>query len=91
MSNTIDLLGAIGQDASLRHASPEDLMSMLEQAKASDALKAAATSGESSYLTEELGYTSNVPPQVSNLPGHEEDEPDQDDPAKPDRDEPNKE
>ena len=75
MSNTIELLSAIGQDASLRHATAEELASILDQAKASDAMKAAVAAGDSSLLTRELGQRSNVPPQVSNVPGYEEEEP----------------
>lgn len=56
MSNTIDLLERIGQDASLRHASKEDLAQALNTLNASDGLKVAAASGDKSRLTEELGH-----------------------------------
>jgi hypothetical protein len=55
MSDTIDLLEAIGKNASLRHASGQELADTLEQADASEALKAAAMSGDSSLLCAELG------------------------------------
>lgn len=85
MSDSIDLLDAIGNDASLRHASSEDLAQMLERAGASDALKAAAAHGSRDPLAVELGAQENHPPQIINSPSHEE-EPDEDDkeaPVKP--------
>jgi hypothetical protein len=65
MLDTIELLEAIGQDASLRHASAEELTNMLEQAQASVTLKAAAASGDSSRLSEELGHKAMFTPQIS--------------------------
>lgn len=56
MSNTIELLEAIGRDASLRHASAEDLSQALTGLKASDALKLAAISGDEGHLSKELGH-----------------------------------
>lgn len=56
MSNTIELLEAIGRDASLRHASGEDLSRALTGLKASDALKLAAISGDEGHLARELGH-----------------------------------
>jgi hypothetical protein len=85
MSDTIELLEAIGQDATLRHASADELAPVLEQAKASAALKSAVAAGDSSLLFEELGHKPNHSPQISNAPGHEEDEPDDDDDDKPHR------
>jgi hypothetical protein len=55
MSDTIDLLEAIGKNASLRHASGPELADALAQAEASEALKAAAMAGDSSLLSVELG------------------------------------
>ncbi|MGY3233037.1 PAS domain-containing protein [Luteibacter sp. HA06] len=78
MSDTIDLLEAIGRDASLRHASSEELAAVLQRAKASDALTAAAASGDSSLLFDELGHKVNYDPQATQSPGYEEDEPEQD-------------
>lgn len=78
MSDTIELLNAIGRDAALRHAPVEGLAPFLEQAKASAALKAAVAAGDSSLLFEELGCKPNHSPQITNAPGHEEDEPDHD-------------
>lgn len=72
MSDTIDLLEAIGRDASLRHAAPEELMPMLEKEQASDALKAAVAAGDSSLLGNELGYRKMHVGQVTQGPGHED-------------------
>jgi hypothetical protein len=75
MSDTIELLEAIGRDASLRHASSEDLTSALLEAQASQALTAAVASGDSSKLAEEFGQKVNLEPQAIQHPGYEEDEP----------------
>ncbi|HVI57137.1 MAG TPA: hypothetical protein VM621_19005 [Luteibacter sp.] len=69
MSDTIELLEAIGRDASLRHATSEELTSVLQQAKASDALTAAVASGDSSLLAVELGHNTNAAPQATQTPG----------------------
>jgi hypothetical protein len=74
MTDTIDLLEAIGQDASLRHATAEELVKILEQAQASEALTIAATSGDRSHLAKELGHRECVPPQSTQMPAHEEEE-----------------
>jgi hypothetical protein len=79
MSDTIDLLNAIGQDATLRHASADELAPMLEQARASAALKSAIAAGDSSLLSAEFGHKPNQTPQITHVPGHEEDESDHDD------------
>ncbi|WP_082547453.1 hypothetical protein [Rhodanobacter sp. Soil772] len=85
MSDTIELLEAIGRNATLRHASVDELASILEQAKASEALKSAVAAGDSSLLSEEFGHQPNRVPQITNAPGHEEDEPDHDGDDKPHR------
>jgi hypothetical protein len=74
MTDTIDLLEAIGRDASLRHASPEELTKTLEQAQASEALTAAVASGDCSHLSKELGNREIAPPQSTQMPGFEEEE-----------------
>lgn len=79
MSDTIELLEAIGRDASLRHASAEELTGALMQSHASDALTAAVASGDSSLLAGEFGHKANYQPQAIQTPSHEEDETDQDD------------
>jgi hypothetical protein len=83
MSDTIELLEAIGRDASLRHASAEELTTILEQAQASDALTTAVASGDSSRLSEEFGHKPMHTPQISQSPCHEEDEPDHQEDDKP--------
>jgi hypothetical protein len=75
MSDTIELLEAIGRDASLRHASAEELTILLEQAQASEALTAAVASGDSSQLSAEFGHKKHKTPEsVQTMPGHEEEE-----------------
>ena len=74
MTDTIDLLEAIGQNASLRHASAEELAKVLEQAQASEGLTMAVTSGDRSRLAKELGHRECEPPQSTQMPGHEEEE-----------------
>lgn len=67
MANTIELLEAIGQDASLRHASAEALALALTGLHASDALKQAAISGDDSHLVRELGHRDvKAPNHVNN-------------------------
>ncbi|WP_231381740.1 hypothetical protein [Rhodanobacter sp. OR87] len=96
MPDTIELLETIGQNAALRHASADELAPMLEQANASEALRSAVAAGDSSLLSREFGHKLNKAPQISNAPGHEEDEPDHDGgdeprhPPEPDRHEPRK-
>lgn len=73
MSDTIDLLEAIGKNATLRHASNEDLAQALNDADASDALKAAAGSGDSAHLAAEFGHHPMRVNHNVHAPGHEED------------------
>jgi hypothetical protein len=82
MTDTIELLETIGRDASLRHASTEELTGMLEQAQASGALKAAAATGDRMQLSAELGSKPLVPPQSTLGPAHE-DEPEENDDDEP--------
>ncbi|HET6805427.1 MAG TPA: hypothetical protein VFH59_08320 [Frateuria sp.] len=65
MSDTIDLLEAIGRDASLRHAPAHELQQRLQEAGASGALKAAASSGDASRLAVEFGPKAMYSPQTS--------------------------
>lgn len=74
MTDTIELLEAIGQDASLRYASADELARALEQAQASDALAAAALSGDISKLFAELGPKPMNVPQISQAPAREDEE-----------------
>lgn len=75
MPDTIEFLETIGQNAALRHASADELAPMLERAKASAALGSAIAAGDSSRLPGAFGHKANKAPQISNAPGHEEDEP----------------
>jgi hypothetical protein len=84
MSDTIELLEAIGSDASLRHASPEDLTSALRQAQASEALTSAVSSGERAPLAQEFGHNANYQPQATQTGGYEDDVPDESDSEKSD-------
>lgn len=85
MSDTIELLETIGGDASLRHASPEQLSTMLEQAQASESLTAAAAHGDSSLLFAEFGQQKNEPPQSIQSPSHEEEDEESDEPEPEER------
>jgi hypothetical protein len=75
MSKTIELLETIGRDASLRHASGEDLSQALTGLQASEALKQAAISGDDGHLVKELGHKDvKVPNHVNqnHAPCHED-------------------
>ena len=74
MTDTLELLETIGQDATLRHASIEELTDLLEQASASTALKAAVASGDSSLLFAEFGQPANHSTQSIQSPGREDEE-----------------
>ncbi|SEI43973.1 hypothetical protein [Frateuria terrea] len=80
MKDTIELLEAIGRDASLRHTPADEMAHLLGQAQASAALVAAAASGDSSQLTAEFGQLSNQAPQVTQMPAREEEEPAEEEP-----------
>lgn len=87
MNDTIELLNAIGQDASMRHASAEELIEILQRTDASEAL-VAAVGGDATALSRELGHKPAHVPQTQ-IPGHEEHDPDHDkdkprQPPKPD-------
>ena len=74
MSDTIDLLEAIGKNATLRHASGQELAQALEQADASEALKAAAMAGDSSLLSAELGDKPMKVAHDTHTGGHEDED-----------------
>ncbi|MDQ0008169.1 ribosomal protein S8 [Luteibacter jiangsuensis] len=88
MSDTIELLEAIGRDASLRHISAEELADLLRRVQASEALTKTVVSGDRSWLSEEFGTILMHTTHISQIPAHEDDE-DEDD--KPDHDEDGKE
>jgi hypothetical protein len=90
MTDTMDWLEAIGQDASLRHAPADELNATLEAAEASEALMAAVASGDSAWLTQEFGgAVMHVTQSSQTFPAEEEpereDEADPQDPAEPAR------
>ncbi len=74
MTNTIELLETIGRDASLRHASGEDLASALTRLFASERLKQAAISGDSNCLIQELGRGMPITSHAVNqmVPDHDD-------------------
>jgi hypothetical protein len=74
MSNTIDLLEAIGKNAALRHASADELTDALSRAEASEALLAAVKQGDSSLLAAELGHNPLRVNHDAHTGGHEEEE-----------------
>jgi hypothetical protein len=81
MLDTIDLLAAIGQDASLRHATPEQLLHALEElADAPPALMAAAAAGSVAPLSEAFGHAPLHLIHHSQTPGHEEEQDEDEEP-----------
>jgi hypothetical protein len=86
MRDTIDMLEAIGSDASLRRASAEELTQVLVEAKASEALTAAVASGNTAALLVELGHRAMNSPQISQVPGHEEEEHEEEEENQPEDD-----
>lgn len=57
MSDVIELLESIGQDAALRYASADELVRALELAGASEACTSAIVSGDKLQLYAELGQS----------------------------------
>jgi hypothetical protein len=80
MTDTIDLLEAIGRDALLRHAPAGEMAHLLEQAQASEVLVAAAASGDRSMLAAEFGPQANQAPQITQMPASEEEESEEEEP-----------
>lgn len=74
MSDTIELLEAIGKNAALRHAPAEELADVLAEANASEALMAAVKQGDSSLLSAELGHHPLRVNHDLHTGGHEEEE-----------------
>jgi hypothetical protein len=67
MLDTLDMLEAIGSDASLRHAQADALTATLEQLQASPALTSAVATGDSSELVAEFGSKEMSTPQISQI------------------------
>lgn len=90
MTDTIELLEAIGSDASLRYSQAGELMGVLEQAQASAGLTMAAALGDGAPLRHELGLQKiSEAPQI-NSPGYGDEEEEEADvpvpePSQPDR------
>ena len=74
MTDTIELLEAIGSDASLRYAPAEELKAVLEQAQASDELAEAVVLGDGAPLRAELGLQQVQQGAMTQLPDHEDEE-----------------
>lgn len=65
MTDSIDLLEAIGRDASLRHAPSHVLAATLKDASAPQVLTNAAATGDSTLLKLELGDIDPFAPQIT--------------------------
>jgi hypothetical protein len=76
MRDTVELLEAIGRDATLRRASPEALAQALEANDASTGLIELVASGDSTGLTKELGLKHMHVEHRTQTGGHEGDGPD---------------
>lgn len=76
MSDVIDLLENIGQNAALRYASADELVRALKLAGASEACTSAVISGDMSLLYAELGQSSTprLHHQTQGSPWREEEE-----------------
>lgn len=85
MTDTIELLEAIGSDASLRHAQADELLAVLEQVQASTELRAAVMAGDSASLRDEFGLQETPQTLQSNASGHGDDEDGEDDAPEPER------
>jgi hypothetical protein len=81
MTDTIELLEAIGSDASLRYAQAGELQGVLEQIHASTELMTAVAVGDGASLRAELRIQQvpQTPQSPTQLPGQEPDEEDEDD------------
>ncbi|MGF6495600.1 hypothetical protein ABIE56_003799 [Luteibacter sp. 621] len=86
MRDTVELLEAIGRDASLRRATPEALKRALDEAGASPALHALAIDGDTTAITEELGLVQMHVEHMTQTGGHEGDGDDHHHHHHPDRD-----
>jgi hypothetical protein len=72
MSDSIDLLEAVGRDASLRRLPGDELARRLKKAGASDVLASAAIQRNSAVLCEEFGVRVMGQPNSGNTPFREE-------------------
>lgn len=74
MTDSIDLLEAVGRDASLRHLPPDELARRLKAAGASEELAGAVVERSSALLSKEFGTRVTQEPQVGFFPYREEPE-----------------
>lgn len=88
MHDTIDMLEAIGQDASLRYADGEALATHGAIETASEALKSAILLGSRDGLLAELGLQPTQCTQITQVPRREEEDPDQEEGDEPTPDSP---
>ncbi|QWT18960.1 hypothetical protein KPL74_14545 [Bacillus sp. NP157] len=84
MSDAIDLLEAVGRDASLRRLPPNELARKLTEAGASDVLAQAAALRDRDILAQELTILVQQQPQYSQEPFREEEEDEEGEPARED-------
>lgn len=75
-ADTIELLEAIGSDASLRYAQADELIGVLEQVQASAELTTAAALCDGALLRDQYG-AQQMP--MTQSPGHDDDEDEDDD------------
>ena len=74
MRDTVELLEAIGRDATLRRASPEVLSRVLETTDASVGLRNLVANGDYSGLKNELSLTDRYVEHMSQTGAHEDQE-----------------
>ncbi|WP_213948057.1 hypothetical protein [Luteibacter sp. dw_328] len=72
MRDTVELLEAIGRDATLRRASPEVLVRALEATHASRGLLELVANGDNATLASELGLTDRYVEHQSQTGAHED-------------------
>lgn len=72
--DTIELLEAIGSDASLRYAAADELKGVLERARADAGFVNAVVAGDGVQLRAGLGIREEQHVQQTNAPGHGDEE-----------------
>lgn len=85
MTDTIELLEAIGSDASLRHARAAELKGVLEQVQADAELVQAVELGDGAPLRVKLGIQQAPQAQQTHAPGSPDGEEELDTPLLPQR------
>jgi len=81
--DAIELLQAIGADASLRHASTDALVHFLDQKGACGTLRAAASCGDDKALYAALGQAPLHKPQITHAPYNDDEGDDDERPSLP--------